>query len=349
MDMSDIPDCCVQTCICSPPYWGLRDYGVVNQIGLESTPDEYVCHIVKVFRNVWRVLKGDGTLWLNLGDSYCRYHGNSKCDDADAPSNKLGYTENMRVSSVTKKQVQQSKNPNASIPENPQRDYGLKAKDLIGMPWRIAFALQADGWYLRQDIIWSKPNAMPEPVKDRPTRSHEYMFLMSKSPKYYYDADAIREPYAAATIPRLMQPTFDQQTGGQKDSKNGNRSCRKAREKLKKRDKQRGHSRRHAGFNDRWDSMTKEEQMANGANKRSVWTIATQPYREAHFATFPEALVEPCILAGSKEGDVVLDPFMGSGTVAWVAKRLGRISIGYELNISYCDLAVKRNRQQALI
>ncbi len=281
----------IQCCITSPPYFGLRDYGVDGQIGLEKTPDEYVAKMVAVFREVRRVLKDDGTLWLNLGDSY-------------TGSGKGG---------------------------NP---LGIGNKQLIGIPWRIAFALQADGWYLRSDIIWVKPNPMPESVRDRPTRSHEYIFLLSKSEKYYYDYEAIREP-AIAKSPTEMD-------GGPQRSRDGS-NANKGRDF--KKDKQRGHSRRHAGFNARWDAMTKEEQCGGMRNKRDVWNVATRPFPEAHFATFPIDLINPCILAGSKCGDVVLDPFGGTGTTAVAANHLGRRAILCELNREYVDMARRRIEQ----
>ena len=292
----------VHCCITSPPYWGLRNYGMDGAYGLEPTLDEYICQMVEVFREVRRVLRKDGTLWLNLGDAYAgggRGGGNKQ--------------DTNRGSVIT------------PLPDV----HGLKPKDLIGLPWRVAFALQADGWWLRSEIVWAKLNPMPESVTDRPTRAHEYVFLLTKSAKYFYDADAIREPMAASSIERISQESFWEQTGGEKDHRNGvnpNRSARGALENLARRtpagwnvnhdesnqkgrypqkaDKQRGHSRRHDGFNDRWDSMSKEEQQAMGANKRTVWSIATQPYKGAHFATYPEKLVEPCILAGTSEKGV---------------------------------------------
>lgn len=286
----------VNCCVTSPPYWGLRDYGVAGQLGLESTPELYVASMVEVFREVRRVLKPDGTLWLNLGDSYAQ----------------TGFR---------------------SAPP------GLKPKDLVGIPWRVAFALQADGWYLRSDIIWSKPNPMPESVTDRPTKAHEYLFLMSKSERYWYDHEAIKEPAIYADEARYDPGTNG--LGGD-DRKTGTTTRRFAS------DKQRGHSRRHAGFNDRWDQMTRTEQCSNFRNKRSVWSIATQPYPEAHFATFPTKLVEPSILAGCPTGGLVLDPFAGSGTVLAVAKQLGRQAVGIELNATYIALAEKRLMQEVL-
>lgn len=285
-----------QMCVTSPPYFGLRDYGVEGQLGLEQTPDEYVQNMVEVFREVRRLLRDDGTLWLNLGDSYAGYHGNKNAAYCDAPSNKGGYFENQRASTVGLS--------------------GLKQKDLIGIPWRVAFALQADGWYLRQDIIWHKPNPMPESVRDRCTKAHEYIFLLSKSPKYYFDAEAIKEP------------AVSEKPAGNKRHKYAD-ACAA------------GDSEEHrtkAGLLALADVEWKTR------NRRSVWTVATRPYKGAHFATFPPALIEPCILVGSRPGDIVLDPFMGSGTTAEVAILHGRQYLGCELNEEYRGLQDARIR-----
>ena len=318
-----LPDASVQTCVTSPPYWGLRDYGVAGQMGLERTPEAYVARMVEVFREVRRVLRPDGTCWVNLGDCYNAYNGNR------GPGRGLNKT-NHEVMPRT-------------ASGNGLSWQGVKNKDLIGIPWRVAFALQGDGWWLRCDIVWHKPNPMPESVTDRPTRAHEFVFLLSKAARYFYDAEAIREPGVYDMEKRLGQPNFHNQTGGSKDTKNGNRSHRKVMENLKRRsDKQRGHSRRHAGFNDRWDAMEKVEQCGQMRNKRSVWTIGCSGYPEAHFATYPEELVKPCILAGSRAGDVVLDPFAGSGTTGRVALELGRRAVLIELNPEYCKLIERR-------
>lgn len=368
--LRSLPDACVQCVVTSPPYWGLRDYGVEGQIGLEPTPEEHVERMVEVFREVRRVLRDDGTLWLNYGDCYTS--GNR-----DGHGTKVGY----------KQQTNRGSSGESDAPRLQTPD-GLKPKDLVGMPWRIAFALQADGWYLRSDIIWSKPNSMPESATDRPTKSHEYVFLLTKSSRYFYDADAIREPYAESTFKRAKSVN---NAAARKD--NG------------------------TAINQR--GLTAEQQTkayskvteTGGRNKRSVWHIATQSFSEAHFATFPEALVEPCIKAGTsargacpecgapwrrvveKGGGttgaswhdhsndlvrgqvgpsssaprdyyrrdigwqpsctcgteetvpcVVLDPFGGSGTVAKVARDLGRSSILIEINPEYVQIAKKRLR-----
>jgi DNA modification methylase len=278
-----------RTCVTSPPYFGLRDYGHEGQLGLEATPDEYIAAMVDVFRGVRDVLADDGTLWLNIGDSYAndgKWGGSSGGKHAKALHGSTGVGRT-------------------------RQNTGLKPKDLIGIPWLLAFALRADGWYLRQDIIWHKPNPMPESVTDRCTKAHEYMFLLSKSERYYFDADAIKEPVATSTVARLSQASLATQVGSDRvpGKTNGNMKAVGSTEKR---------------------------------NRRSVWSINTKPYKGAHFAVFPEALIEPCILAGSAPGDIVLDPFMGSGTTAAVALRLGRQYIGCELNPDYEALQIER-------
>lgn len=279
----------VQTVVTSPPYWGLRDYGNDGQIGLEKSPQEYVANMVEVFDEVWRVLADDGTLWLNIGDSYS---GSGK-----GPAGNLGKKHNER---------HLEHKHSAIVPD------GLKPKDLVGIPWRLAFALQDAGWYLRQDIIWAKPNPMPESVKDRCTKSHEYLFLLTKSPKYYFDNKAIKEDANPAYAKRY-EPGF----GGKKN------------EILAE-----------SGF-----GATKpigQREFTGKRNKRDVWNIATKPFKGAHFAVMPEKLVEPCILAGSRGGDLVLDPFTGSGTVGVVALKHGRKFVGVELNPTYAQIAHER-------
>ena len=295
----------VQTCVTSPPYFGLRDYGYDGQIGLEPTPDEFVAAMVEVFREVHRVLADDGTLWLNLGDSYfsnIKGTGGKNSSTLNAKRDANGTVVGKSI--VTYDPVRISAG-----------ESNCKPKDLIGIPWRVAFALQADGWYLRQDIIWHKPNPMPESVRDRCTKAHEYIFLFSKKPKYFFDADAMKEPLAPSSVARLAQPTLAQQTDSTRvpGKTNGNMKA-----------------------------------VGNGEtrNRRSVWTVTTKPYKGAHFATFPMELIEPCILSGSKFGDVVLDPFMGSGTTAAVSIKHGRKYLGCELNPQYGHLQQERIEAQ---
>lgn len=308
----------VRCCVTSPPYFGLRDYGHGAQIGLEPTPDAYVRELVAVFREVWRVLADDGTLWLNLGDSYA---GSGKgawsvSDDVkDAHGVKETYRPTVNPTGATARE--------AAVTKGAGDDRcGLKPKDLIGIPWRVALALQADGWYLRQDIIWAKPNPMPESVRDRCTKSHEYIFMLSKSARYYYDAAAIAELGICTDPNDSIEARKRRATMGQKsaptDMKSGVRPLKEGA------DKQRGHSR------------------SGTRNKRDVWTIATAPYADAHFATFPPALIEPCILAGSAPCDTVLDPFGGSGTTASVATGHGRNAISIELNPAYGAMQERR-------
>jgi DNA modification methylase len=315
--LRQLPDGVAQTCVTSPPYWGLRDYGEADQIGLEPTPDEYVARIVEVFREVRRVLRDDGTLWLNLGDSYAGSgpSGASYQSETTKRREAGGMDGSFRVSASLRDRGL------TYAEKKPVAPPGLKPKDLVGIPWRVAFALQADGWYLRSDIIWAKPNTMPESVTDRPTKSHEYVFLLSKSARYYYDADAISEN---ATHEKI-------------GTHRGGSLARASERKLDATGKMSGWN--HSG--DAWVSNGKR-------NSRSVWRIATKPYAEAHFATFPIELPERCIKAGSREGDTVLDPFMGSGTTAWVARHLGRHAIGVELNADYITIARKRLAQQSL-
>lgn len=293
----------VQTCVTSPPYFGLRDYGHEGQIGLEQTPDEYIAAMVEVFRCVRDVLADDGTLWVNLGDSYAAQRGGTHQPAETLAGGKGGKTaDGERVNRDRHDGYNPTRNAHA---------IGLKHKDLIGIPWRVAFALQADGWYLRQDIIWHKPNPMPESVRDRCTKAHEYIFLLSKSPRYYFNAEAIKEPVAESTTARLAQKTLHAQVGSARvpGKTNGNMKA-----------------------------------VGNGEtrNRRSVWTVTTKPYKGAHFATYPPDLIEPCILAGSRPGDIVLDPFMGSGTTAAVALQNDRQYLGCELNPEYEILQQER-------
>jgi DNA modification methylase len=331
--LADLEAGSVRCCVTSPPYWGLRDYGVSGQLGLEVTPEAYVASLVHVFADVRRVLADDGTVWLNLGDSY------AASGRGGNPPESQHQKQATNRGSVLPAGLHESARQGGAVGRawcGPPAGY--KQKDLVGIPWMVAFALRADGWYLRSDIIWSKPNPMPESVTDRPTKAHEYIFLLSKSRAYFYDAAAIREPYAASTLVQFEQPYEGQATKDYAAAGVQNPSAIKRRIT----DKQRGHGRRHAGFNDRWDGMERAEQLQGGANKRSVWAVATHPYPDAHFATFPEALIEPCILAGSAFGDTVLDPFTGSGTTGAVAIRHQRNFVGVELNPAYVELARTR-------
>ncbi len=305
--------------------------------GLEPTHLLYVEHTVEVLRAVWRVLKPSGVVWWDIGDSYSgsgRGIGDTKTTNRGNTASRDMHDARVEAGAIGRSWV-------APPP-------GLKAKDLCLIPQRVAIALQDDGWYVRCDVVWSKPNPMPESVTDRPTKSHEYVWLLSKSARYWWDADAVREPLAPSSVQRINQPTFDQQAGGEKDyahGTNSNRSARQSLVNLKKRaDKQRGHGRRHAGFNDRWDNMPRDEQMAGGANIRSVWTMATQPSPLPHFASFPEELPVRCIKASCPPDGIVLDPFAGTGTTLKVARDLGRKAIGIEVSAEYVELAVKRLR-----
>lgn len=499
--LAGLPDQSFNMCVTSPPYFGLRDYGVDGQMGLEATPDAFVAELVAVFREVRRVLRDDGALFLNLGDSYfgggrgggsegskqrsnkgapiaspkwpevngaSQHEGaygrlgkgqsgslerdcfcRSLCDACRA-AYQIGITHSGRRRAPTPaastmgstrphRQSQSSLPPMSGCLDQNDHTAGaspgletfasleaarplggpgsttpvssrtrpegfprsdrpsecqlcgcslqdcaplsvrmegcncgtsspglasdtwdtdasgstyphltttfLKPKDLIGIPWMVAFALRADGWFLRQDIIWAKPNPMPESVADRCTKAHEYIFMLTKRPKYYYDADAIKNPPSEALLRQVAEGYAGEDTkdfaasGAQSASGTKSRIIENARKKL---DKQRGHARPHEGFNDRWDSMTRDEQLGLGSNKRSVWTVATQPFSDAHFATFPPALIEPCILAGCPMGGSVLDPFGGAGTTGLVADRLGRSATLIELNPEYAEMARRR-------
>jgi DNA modification methylase len=302
--LKGLPDSSVNCCVTSPPYWGLRDYGVGGQLGLEKTPEEYTENMVKVFREVKRVLKDEGTLWLNIGDSYA--------------SNGCYINAWYEKDHNKDKQHLHTKNKERYEDRKAYRSDVIKAKDLIGIPWRVAFALQKDGWYLRQDIIWHKPNPMPESVTDRCTKAHEYIFLLAKSQRYYFDREPIREPV--------------------KESNKGFISARA-----------RTASGALGGENQH-NMERRDYSEIKGANKRSVWTVTTKPYKEAHFATFPEDLILPCVLAGCPEGGKILDPFNGAGTTGVVAKKNNRDYIGIELNPEYIKIAEKRiaNTQESM-
>lgn len=322
--LREMPDESIQMICTSPPYWNLRNYQMKGQLGLEKTPDEYVAKLVEGFREARRVLCASGVLFLNLGDCYSH----------SGKGGNPGKSEH----------VKQRTNTGSLSVQAIKRDV-YKPKDLIGIPWMTAFALRADGWYLRCDIIWSKPNPMPESVTDRPTRAHEYIFLMSKSARYFYNHEAIKEPPSPELIKQIEEGYNGHAT--KQFGENGVQDASATKSRIingyrKRIEKQRGHGRRHDGFNDRWSHLSREEQMACGSNKRDVWTVAPANYREAHFATFPPDLIKPCILAGTKPGDTVLDPFAGSFTTCMVAIELGRRAIGIELNPEYIELGKAR-------
>ena len=325
--MRTLPDASVHCCVTSPPYWGLRDYGHAGQIGLEETPEAYVARMVEVFREVRRVLRDDGTLWLNLGDSYAGSWGNQGRKETRGTQRPINgpMMQRLKVGKVHHEECCLDEDcmcpagEGDDIYPDKQTRTGswvndhptLKPKDLIGIPWRVAFALQADGWWLRQDIIWAKPNPMPESVRDRCTKAHEYVFLLTKSERYFYDAIALSEPA---------------KTAGQIGGFTSNAAVASGRKPSGNMIPERG-----AAY---VRPVTR--------NRRSVWTVTTKPYSGAHFATMPPDLVEPCILAGCPEGGTVLDPFAGSGTTLAVAAELGRSGIGCELNPEYIELANQR-------
>ncbi len=347
--LRELPEASVQCVVTSPPYWGLRDYGHDGQLGLEPTPGAYVSNMVAVFREARRVLRDDGTLWLNLGDSY---NNRTRTRTSSHQPGLNGVVDEDWKGTAARGGCRMSISTD-----------GLKEKDLIGVPWEVAFALRADGWYLRCDIVWHKLNGLPESVKDRPTKNHEYVFLLTKSARYFYDADAVKEPYAESTLKELATKYHGE---GRKDYgaagvQNPSDVKRRIVESAQK--NQAIRDRRRAGVNE-WDNPNRKGVQASGPlplhsigkqdgrhepvfstagrNRRSVWPIHTQPFPDAHFAVMPEALVEPCILAGSREGDTVLDPFAGSGTVGVVAVRHQRHFIGCELNPAYVELARTR-------
>ena len=293
----------INCCVTSPPYFGLRDYGHKGQIGLEDTPEAFVARLVEVFREVRRVLRDDGTLWLNLGDSY----------NTQPPGNKIpsGFSQT-RPSRVSQNGDQETVKTGRQLIE------GLKKKDLIGIPWMLAFALRADGWYLRQDIIWHKPNPMPESVRDRCTKAHEYIFLLSKSERYFFDSDSMKEP--VVTSERDIKRARVTGRGGQASSANYLGSPQR----------------------DKSGGFPQADPNNPVRNRRSVWTVATRPYKGAHFATFPPDLIRPCVIAGCPVGGIVLDPFSGAGTTGVVCKQLGRNYLGYELNPEYVEMSKKR-------
>jgi DNA modification methylase len=359
--LAELPADSVQCCVTSPPYWGLRDYGAAGQIGLEAEYPAYVRALADVFRELRRVLRPDGTLWLNLGDSYATGAGKvGECPGGgeqgekwkgyrgDRPaSGKHGAWEGKHPGRL--KQNGLNTNSGAAMgPEiqpNRMPQPGLKAKDLCGIPWRVAFALQEDGWYLRSDIIWHKPNPMPESTKDRPTKTHEYLFLMSRSRKYYYNAAAIAEKATGGAHDRgeaIPGPKSLYSPNGFVRDRNQYSDRPKSRDNFARDTKEAD----VPGASCRQHRSERTPTFATGRrNKRSVWTIPTQAFPEAHFATFPEDLVTPCILAGSPPGGLIIDPFSGAGTVGVVARRNGNPYIGIELNPEYCEMQKRRLRQ----
>jgi len=320
-----LPPKSVNLCVTSPPYWGLRDYGVAGQLGQERTPEEYIANLVEVFRGVKEAMTDDGNLYINIGDSY--NGSGTKAVQFNSPKQ------------MTNRGATSQRGIKVSE---------LKPKDLVGIPWMLAFALRADGWYLREEIIWAKKNCMPESVTDRCTKSHEHIFHLTKSAKYFYDQEAIKEPAiydvdGTGTQARKARQNMEGKSAPTSE-RNGMRQFKDASQMngKHKEEKQRGHSRRHAGFNDRWYQMTHEEQCTGMRNKRDVWTIAPAQFPEAHFATFPEEIPATCIKAGCPKEGTVLDVFMGSGTTAMVARKLGRNFIGFELNPEYIKIAERR-------
>ena len=316
--LKTLPDASVNCCITSPPYYGLRDYGCDGQIGLERTPAEYIARLVDVFREVRRVLRDDGTCWINIGDSYAAQGGDHSKFNSNQP--------NVGASRC---------HANGSRDKGNRRPAtGLKPKDLIGIPWMLAFALRDDGWYLRQDIIWAKGNCMPESVKDRCTKAHEHIFMLSKSARYFYDYDAISEPTQPDSVARYSRGRADDAKYA--DGGPGNQTIARSFEHMQP--KQDGRGRRYSGFNEREFSGDPRERR----NKRSWWLMNTKPCSEAHFAVYPLELPETCLLAGTKEGGTVLDPFCGAGTTGLACLKNGREFIGIELNTEYVKIAEAR-------
>lgn len=335
--LKTLPDNSIDCCVTSPPYFGLRDYGHDGQIGLEETPEKYVSTMTSVFAEVRRVLKKEGTLWLNIGDSYSGSWGNYGGQNR-------GNGTQREIKNGSAAHQKSYDGLEKFKPATANKLDGLKPKDLIGIPWLLAFSLRSDGWYLRQDIIWAKPNPMPESVTDRCTKAHEYIFLMSKSSKYYYDHEAIKQPMAETSFQRLSQ-NVDAQEGSERVPGKTNGKMKAvgqyvggSKHKNLEADGQKPNS-----FHQTRNANGQEWSNDDGkANKRSVWTVTTKPFKEAHFATFPEDLIVDCIKAGCPEDGIVLDPFMGAGTTGLVAAKLNRKYIGIELNPSYVKMAEAR-------
>lgn len=343
--MKKIPDNSIDCCVTSPPYYGLRDYGNNEQLGLEKTPEEYIQKLTEIFEEVRRALKKEGTLWLNLGDSYA---GSGK-GAVTHPKNNAYWKQgtNIGISHASgKKQLIHNYTTNI-----------YKPKDLIGIPWMVAFSLRNAGWYLRQDIIWSKKNPMPESVKDRCTKSHEYIFLLSKSKKYYYDNEAIKTPIKDATVRRIIQDIENQKGSDRIPGKtNGNIKAVLPKRNPRPSDNRKGNQGvggipiglNGTSFKNHSNFLKENGELVHTskANKKSVWEVAVKGYKESHFATFPEKLIVDCIKAGCPEGGIVLDPFMGSGTTAVVARKLYRNFIGFELNPAYIEISERRLKKE---
>jgi DNA modification methylase len=319
-----LPDESVHCVVTSPPYWRQRDYGVSGQLGLEMTPEDYIADLTAIMRDVRRVLRSDGTAWVNIGDKWAS-GGNGGGGS---------FMEQRADAWAHAKQSKGWRSPPS----------GYKDKDLVGLPFMLAFAMRADGWFWRQCNVWGKPNGMPESVSDRSTISHEYVLHFSKSNDYWYDADAARTPCAPSSETRLAQ-NVEVQAGSVRA--NGGAKTNGPMKAVRRSDKQRGHSRRHQGFNERWDAMEREAQLADGANLRSVWWIAPAQYRDAHYAVMPDLLAEICMTCGCPKGGMVLDPFGGAGTTGLVADRLGRDAILIELNPEYVAMAERRLHKDA--
>lgn len=328
--LETLPAASVDTVITSPPYWGLRNYdGAEGQLGLEPTFREYVESLVAVFAQCWRVLKPGAACWLNLGDSYS---GSGKGGNPEA--GKQATNRGSQTVGVLYGMSQKT----AAVTNVSRYVEGLASKQLVGIPWRVAFALQEAGWWLRSGVIWAKANPMPESVQDRPTTAHEFVFLLTNAEKYYYDADAIRTKYAPATLPQFQVPY---KSAGRKDfAAAGVQNASSVKQRIV--DKQRGHSRRHAGFNDRLDLMEREEQVIGGANARTVWNINTEPSPFDHFAVMPKKLARQCIVSACPPGGTVLDPFAGVSTTGVVALEEGRSFVGIELSPKYHAIGRER-------
>jgi DNA modification methylase len=319
-------------CLCtSPPYWRQRDYGVPDQLGLEGTPEGYVAKLTEVFREARRVLRPDGVCWINIGDKWA---ASGQGGGAQSKEHAYGSVPDAAKSREWRKPP-----------------HGYKDKDLLGLPWMLAFALRADGWWLRQCNIWAKPNGMPESTRDRTTTAHEYVLHLTKSAEYWYDSAATRLPAVPESVGRLeraMRASLDagafviSGSGYEPPGQPPHQGARRT-------DKQRGHTRRHAGFNDRWDAMSRAEQQGKGSQLRSVWWLPTANFAEGHFAVMPEELAAICVLAGCPAGGTVLDPFAGAGTTLMVADHLGRDAIGIELNPAFAAMAERRVKEPGLM